>query len=202
MSCLFSLRCVSFFTALQVNGGWRVTYSSSNVCSLRGEMVYLSCTYEYPNNVQYRPATFNTLWFTKVSNKQPVDLEHDADYTGRVESSCGLVKCPGSRCHGTCKLRIRDLRQTDSAFYKFRFNTNQPGGENTGDPGVKLSVQGKLGLPVSAVCVGLLILFVRVCLCMWVCVCVSVALWVLACYLNYFQRIIVGNLLQQDLDDQ
>ncbi|XP_059901682.1 sialic acid-binding Ig-like lectin 10 isoform X1 [Gadus macrocephalus] len=127
--------------ALQVNGGWRVTYSSSNVCSLRGEIVYLSCTYEYPNNVQYGPTTFNTLWFTKVSNKQPVDLEHDADYTGRVESSCGLVKCTGSRCHGTCKLRIRDLRQTDSAFYKFRFNTNQPGGENTGDPGVKLSVQ-------------------------------------------------------------
>ncbi|XP_056439747.1 uncharacterized protein LOC130376864 isoform X2 [Gadus chalcogrammus] len=102
-------------------------------------MVYLSCTYEYP--VQYRPTKFNGLWFTKVSNKQPVYLEHDADYTGRVESSCVPVSCTGSRCYGTCQMRIRDLRQSDSAVYKVRFNTNQPGGEYTGDPGVKLSVQ-------------------------------------------------------------
>ncbi|XP_030205134.1 carcinoembryonic antigen-related cell adhesion molecule 5-like isoform X4 [Gadus morhua] len=111
---------------LQGNGDWRVTYSSSNVCALRGATVYLSCTYEYPDNVQYRPTTVRTLWFTKGDNYQPVDLEHDADYTGRVDSSCGLVKCTGSRCHGTCTLRIRDLRQSDSAVYKVRFTTNQP----------------------------------------------------------------------------
>ena len=50
-------------------------------------------------------------------------------------------------------LNIKLLRLSDSAVYKFRFTTNQPGEEYTGDPGVKLSVTGKLGLPMSAVCV-------------------------------------------------
>ncbi|XP_030204248.1 B-cell receptor CD22-like isoform X5 [Gadus morhua] len=125
---------------LQSNGDWTVTYSSSNVCALRGATVDINCTYEYPDNVQYRPTTVKPLWFTKASNYQPVVLEHDTEYTGRVEFSRGEVNCTGARCHGTCTLRIRDLRQSDSAVYKFRFTTNQPGGEYTGDPGVKLSV--------------------------------------------------------------
>ena len=144
MSCSFSMRCVCFFTALQGNDDWTVTYSSSNVCALRGATVDFSCIYEYPDNVQYRPNTVKPLWFTKASNYQPVVLEHDTEYTGHVESSCGEVNCTGARCHGTCTLIIKDLRQSDSAVYKFRFTTNQPGGEYTGDPGVKLSVTGKL----------------------------------------------------------
>ena len=144
MSCSFSMRCVCFFTVLQGNDDWRVTYSSSNVCALRGAMVDINCTYEYPDNVQYRPNTVRTLWFTKGDKYQPVDLEHNTDYTGRVESSCGEVSCTGSRCHATCTLIIRDLRQSDSAVYKFRLTTNLPGGEYTGDPGVTLSVTGKL----------------------------------------------------------
>ena len=156
MSCSFSMRCVCFFTVLQGNDDWRVTYSPSNVCALRGAMVDINCTYEYPDNVQYRPNTVRTLWFTKGDKYQPVDLEHDTDYTGRVESSCGEVSCTGSRCHGTCTLIIRDLRQSDSAVYKFRFTTNLPGGEYTGDPGVMLTLTGKLGLPMC-VCVFLII---------------------------------------------
>ncbi|CAL8240111.1 unnamed protein product, partial [Gadus morhua 'NCC'] len=115
-------------------------------------MVDINCTYEYPDNVQYRPNTVRTLWFTKGDKYQPVDLEHDADYTGRVESSCEEVRCTGSRCHGTCTLRIKDLRQSDSSVYKFMFTTNQLGLEYIGNPGVMLSVTGKLGLPVC-VCV-------------------------------------------------
>ncbi|CAL8399026.1 unnamed protein product [Arctogadus glacialis] len=135
---------------LQGNGDWTVTYSSSNVCALRGAMVDFSCIYEYPDNVQYRPTRVKPLWFTKASNYQPVVLEHDTEYTRRVESSCGEVSCTGSRCHGTCTLRIKDLRQSDSDVYKFRFTTNQPGGEYTGDPGVTLSVtdlQVKVSFP-------------------------------------------------------
>jgi CD22 antigen len=138
------MRCVCFFTVLQGNGDWTVTYSSTNVCALRGATVDFSCTYEYPDNVQYLPNTVRNLWFTKGDDHQPVDLEHNTDYTGRVEFSRGEVSCTGSRCHGTCTLRIKDLRQSDSAVYKFRFTTNLPGGEYTGDPGVKLSVTGKL----------------------------------------------------------
>ncbi|CAL8291852.1 unnamed protein product [Gadus morhua 'NCC'] len=53
-------------------------------------------------------------------------------------------------CHGKCSLRINDLRQSDSAVYKFRFTTNLPGGKYTGDPGVTLSVtdlQVKVSFP-------------------------------------------------------
>ncbi|CAL8399028.1 unnamed protein product [Arctogadus glacialis] len=135
---------------LQGNGDWTVTYSSSNVCALRGAMVDINCTYEYPDNVQYRPNTVRTLWFSKGDKYQPVDLKNDTDYRGRVESICGEVSCTGSRCHGTCTLRIKDLRQSDSDVYKFRFTTNQPGGEYTGDPGVTLSLtdlQVKLSFP-------------------------------------------------------
>ncbi|XP_038550709.1 B-cell receptor CD22-like [Micropterus salmoides] len=39
-----------------------------------------------------------------------------------------------------CTLRVTDLRESDSAEYKFRFITNQPGGTYTGSPGVTLSV--------------------------------------------------------------
>ncbi|XP_056440089.1 sialic acid-binding Ig-like lectin 10 [Gadus chalcogrammus] len=135
---------------LQGYDDWRVTYSSSNVCALRGAMVDINCIYKYPDYVQYRPTTVRTLWFTKGDNHQPVDLLSDSDYRDRVESICGKVSCIGSRCHGTCTLRIRDLRQSDSAVYKFRFTTNQPGGEYTGDPGVTLSLtdlQVKVSFP-------------------------------------------------------
>ena len=116
-------------------------------------MVDINCTYDYPDDVQYRPNTVRTLWFTKEDNHQPVDLLSDSDYTGRVENSCGEVNCTGSRCHGTCSLNIRDLRQNDSTVYKFRFTTNQPGGGNTGDPGVMLSLTGKCVCECVCVCV-------------------------------------------------
>ena len=166
MSCSFSMRCVSFFTVLQGNGEWTVTYSSSNVCALRGATVDISCTYEYPDNVQYLPNTVRTLWLTKGDTYQPVDLEHDTDYRVHVESSCGEVRCTRSRCHGTCTLRIKDLRQSDSDVYRFSFTKKQPDGEYTGDPGVTLSVTGTIRLPMSAVCV-------------WVCYCLSVCFYCL-----------------------
>uniref|UniRef100_A0A671TGX3 B-cell receptor CD22 n=1 Tax=Sparus aurata TaxID=8175 RepID=A0A671TGX3_SPAAU len=72
-----------------------------------------------------------TFWFTKLSGKEPVDLRTDSDYQDRVEYSCS---------EKSCTLRITDLRESDSAEYKFRFITNQPGGRYTGSPGVTLRV--------------------------------------------------------------
>ncbi|CAL8303235.1 unnamed protein product [Boreogadus saida] len=103
-------------------------------------MVDIRCTYEYPDSVQYRPTTVSALRFTEGDNYQAVDLKHDGGYTGRFVYRCGEVGCTRSRCNGTCDLRIIDLRRRDSAVYKFRFTTNQPGDEHTGEPGVKLSV--------------------------------------------------------------
>ncbi|KAK0147185.1 Sialoadhesin [Merluccius polli] len=131
-----------FFTALQGNDDWTVTYTSSNVCSLRGSTVDISCTFKYPEKQHDLSTTvLETLWFTEEDrNQTPVDLLSDADYTGRVESSCGEISCIGSSCNRKCTLSIRDLRQSDSAVYNFRFKTNQPGGEHTANPGVALSV--------------------------------------------------------------
>ncbi|KAK0146425.1 B-cell receptor CD22 [Merluccius polli] len=136
-------------TALQGNDDWTVTYTSSNVCSLRGSTVDITCTYQYPYKLQYRSSPVETLWFTKEDNKQPVDLLSDTDYAGRVEYTCGEISCYWYNCR-RCTLRIRDLRQSDSAVYKFRFITNQPGGQYTGEPGVKLSVTV---YPTSCTCV-------------------------------------------------
>ena len=128
-----------FFTALQGNPYWAVTYPSSNICALRGSTVEIRCNYKYP----YANTVEKKLWFTNIHN-EPVDLKDDTDYTGRVEYSCVEHGCSYyySTCTGTCTLRIENLTQSDSAEYKFRITTNN-GGAYSGDPGVKLSVTGK-----------------------------------------------------------
>uniref|UniRef100_A0A3Q1H1F1 Ig-like domain-containing protein n=1 Tax=Anabas testudineus TaxID=64144 RepID=A0A3Q1H1F1_ANATE len=55
----------------------------------------------------------------------------DSKYSGRVKHLCDK---------NSCFLRITDLRQRDSAVYRFRFITNHPGGRFTGSPGVTLTV--------------------------------------------------------------
>uniref|UniRef100_A0A3Q3KUR9 B-cell receptor CD22 n=1 Tax=Mastacembelus armatus TaxID=205130 RepID=A0A3Q3KUR9_9TELE len=71
------------------------------------------------------------FWFTKWTNTGPVDLKTQSEYSGRVQYQCK---------DKTCTLTIRDLRETDSAQYKFRFITNQQSGRYTGSPGVTLTV--------------------------------------------------------------
>ena len=128
-----------FFTALQGNPNWAVTYPSSNICALSGSTVEIRCNYKYP----YRTTVEKKLWFTTKHN-EPVDLRDDTDYTGRVEYHCGEPRCNWfySSCTGTCTLRIRGLTLSDSADYKFKITTDN-GGAYSGVPGVKLSVTGK-----------------------------------------------------------
>ncbi|XP_062282334.1 B-cell receptor CD22-like [Scomber scombrus] len=119
-------------TVVQGQNDWGVTYTSTKICALKGSTVDINCTYRYPsriNNVD--TAVDKTLWFTKGSNNEAVDLRTDSDYAGRVQYHCDK---------NDCTLRITDLRERDSAEYKFRFTTNQPGGRYTGSPGVTLTV--------------------------------------------------------------
>uniref|UniRef100_A0A4W5KDW6 Ig-like domain-containing protein n=1 Tax=Hucho hucho TaxID=62062 RepID=A0A4W5KDW6_9TELE len=64
----------------------------------------------------------------------PEDIGQDPEYAGRLEY------------HGDKKkdstLRITDLRESDSATYRFRFITDQEGRTYTGKLGVNLSVTG------------------------------------------------------------
>ena len=71
---------------------WSVTYTTQNICALKGSTVNISCSYTYPSNHEIKAA----FWFTKRES-----------YLGDKESDCTL--------------RITDLRLRDSAGYMFRF---------------------------------------------------------------------------------
>ncbi|XP_071385998.1 sialic acid-binding Ig-like lectin 6 [Centroberyx affinis] len=119
-------------TLVQSQDDWGVTYTSTEICALKGSTVDIHCTYRYPAYLDHLTVTAEkTLWFTKQEGDQPVDLRTDSEYEGRVEY------------HGhqkNCILRITDLRETDSAVYKFRFITNHPTGKYTASSGVTLTV--------------------------------------------------------------
>ncbi|GLD62932.1 B-cell receptor CD22-like protein [Lates japonicus] len=120
-------RCV-----VQGQDDWGVTYTSTEICAFKGSTVDIHCTYTYPPRIKGHDTTVErTFWFTKEQNNEPVDLRTDSDYTGRVQYHCG---------ENSCTLTITDLRESDSAEYKFRFITNQPGGRFTGSPGVTVFV--------------------------------------------------------------
>ncbi|XP_045568578.1 sialoadhesin-like [Salmo salar] len=108
--------------------GWSVTYTTQSICTLEGSTVELSCSIRYPSGT-----VTSTVWFTKWgTGVEPEDLGQDPEYAGRLEYH-------GDKKNGH-NLRITDLREKDSATYKFRFITDQTGRKYTGDPGVTLSV--------------------------------------------------------------
>ncbi|CDR00658.1 unnamed protein product, partial [Oncorhynchus mykiss] len=111
--------------------GWSVTYTTQSICTLKGSTVELSCSYTYPSG--YTVTT--TLWFTEWgTGVEPKDLGQDPEYADRLEYHGDKKK--------DCTLKITDLRERDSATYKFRFITDQTRGRYHGDPGVTLSVTG------------------------------------------------------------
>ncbi len=123
-------------TVIQGQDGWRVTYSSTEICALKGSTVNTSCAYTYPSRINdHDTKVEKTFWFTKMKGDEFVDLRTDSQYSGRVQH---LYE------NNICTLRITDLRESDSAEYKFRFITNQQGGTHTGSPGVTLSVTGNI----------------------------------------------------------
>ncbi|XP_036953018.1 B-cell receptor CD22-like isoform X2 [Acanthopagrus latus] len=118
---------------IQGQDGWGVNYSSAEICGVKGSTVDLNCTCTYPSSINGVNTTVNeTLWFIKGPDHDPQDLSTDPNYSGRVEYL--------SHDDNNYILRIRDLRESDSAEYKFRFITNQPDGRYTGSPGVTLRV--------------------------------------------------------------
>ncbi|XP_034150202.1 sialoadhesin-like isoform X2 [Esox lucius] len=109
---------------------WGVTYYTQSICVLKGSTVELSCTYKYPSGYKVT----STFWFTRNDvYGNYVNLSYDPDYTGRV-------KYHENKNNHT--LIITDLRESDSAEYKFRFITDHSGGRYSGNPGVTLSFPG------------------------------------------------------------
>ena len=123
-------------TAAKRQNDWGVTYTSTQICAFKGSTVDMNCTYRYTSRINdHDTEVERTFWYTKLSNKEPVDLRTDSKYAGRVQYHCDK---------NDCTLTITDLRESDSAEYKFRFITNDPGGKYTGSPGVTLTVTGNI----------------------------------------------------------
>ncbi|XP_033998084.1 sialic acid-binding Ig-like lectin 14 isoform X5 [Trematomus bernacchii] len=104
-------------SVVQGQRGWGVTCSSSKICAVKGSTVEIRCSFTYPSTWNGGVNTLeNTFWFTKKKGGELVDLTTDSEYSGRVEDLCG---------NNICTLRIRNLRESDSAEYRFWIKTNQ-----------------------------------------------------------------------------
>ncbi|XP_033949643.1 B-cell receptor CD22-like [Pseudochaenichthys georgianus] len=117
-------------SAAQGEPGWGVAYASTEICAVKGSTVEMRCSYTYPSTWKGSVNTVRkTFWFTKWKGGERVDVTTDSEYRGRVEALCGS---------NICTLSIRNLRESDSAEYKFRITT--AGGSFTGSHGVSLNV--------------------------------------------------------------
>ncbi|KAI4796526.1 hypothetical protein KUCAC02_026913 [Chaenocephalus aceratus] len=96
-------------SAVQGQEVWIVICSSIEICAVKGSTVEIRCSHTVPYRVE-------TFWFTKLEGREPVDVTTDSEYAGRVEDRCG---------NNRCTLRIRNLRESDSAEYRFRITTSQ-----------------------------------------------------------------------------
>ena len=106
-----------------------MSYSSTSFCALRGSTLDIPCTYGHPTD----HTVIKTFWHKEgEKGKDPIDLRLDEQYQGRVEHL---------GTENNCTLRIRDVRQTDSGRYTFRYTTDKPGGAFSGDP-VTITVTG------------------------------------------------------------
>ncbi|KAL3996944.1 KRAB domain-containing zinc finger protein [Sarotherodon galilaeus] len=110
---------------VQSQNDYGVTYTSTQICAVKGSTVVIGCWFKYPSRVN----VLKRVWFTKGNDNNPEDLKTDPVYAGRVSYS------PQRK---SCTLTIRDLRESNSAVYKFRFETDQK--HFTGLPGVTLTV--------------------------------------------------------------
>ncbi|XP_078022737.1 B-cell receptor CD22-like [Epinephelus lanceolatus] len=118
-----------------------VTYTSTEICAVKGSTVEIHCSYRYPSRINGLDTKVEKAsWFIEKKNVANVYLKDDPQYSGHVQYDCDEIK-------NDCTLRITDLRESDSAVYKFRFITNHPNAY-TGEPGVTLSV-ADLDLKVS-----------------------------------------------------
>uniref|UniRef100_A0AAQ4PMR7 Ig-like domain-containing protein n=1 Tax=Gasterosteus aculeatus aculeatus TaxID=481459 RepID=A0AAQ4PMR7_GASAC len=121
-------------TVIQSQDGWRFNYRQTDVCAAKGSTVNISCDITHPPGID--PSDIkDRFWFTKEKDGEPVDLTTDSEYSDRVTYRC---YSNGKSCYMT----ITDVRESDSAEYKFTFMTNKPGEKYTGSPGVTLSVTG------------------------------------------------------------
>nr|XP_021325277.1 uncharacterized protein LOC101886000 [Danio rerio]XP_021329174.1 uncharacterized protein LOC101886000 [Danio rerio]XP_021330154.1 uncharacterized protein LOC101886000 [Danio rerio] len=121
-SCYQDSKNPSSSVCVSKSGCWDVSYTSRRVCALVNSTVDISCTYSHPAD-----NTINkTFWhYGQVGDFR--DLREEHQFAGRVE----FVEN---------KLRIKELKISDSGEYRFRIITDKTGGTYSGSPGVILTV--------------------------------------------------------------
>uniref|UniRef100_A0A667WHY5 Ig-like domain-containing protein n=1 Tax=Myripristis murdjan TaxID=586833 RepID=A0A667WHY5_9TELE len=112
--------------------GMGQTYIKKSICAVKGSSVDISCSYNsYENDVRSK------FWFSlKQSDRwwdssQPEDLSGDAEFAGRVQLF---------EESGRSTLRITELRESDSAEYRFKFKTSKNFEWRSSLPGTTLTV--------------------------------------------------------------
>ncbi|XP_059425935.1 titin-like [Carassius carassius] len=109
----------SSYLCVSPNGCWDVTYSSRRVCALVGSTVDISCSYSHPSS----DTVNKTFWH--CGRPDVKDLLEEHQFAGRVE-------------YVGNKLRIKELKSSDSGEYRFKFITDSD--QYSGSPGVTLTV--------------------------------------------------------------
>ncbi|KAL1005545.1 hypothetical protein UPYG_G00060500, partial [Umbra pygmaea] len=116
----------------------RLIYNERRICVLKGTSVDISCTYAGYSDVT------SSLWFSPKQSGRwrdkliPEDLITDPGYAGRVE----YPDQESRRYRGPFTLRITDVREMDSAEYRFTFNTENNFTWGQSLPGTTLTVTG------------------------------------------------------------
>ncbi|KAJ8001662.1 hypothetical protein DPEC_G00171790 [Dallia pectoralis] len=101
------------------NSCYNVTYANQTMVVSKGSTVDLFCTYQHP----YNHTVIETTWYIKQEGDEvPTDLRSLPEYSGRVKYLGNNIS--------DCSLRITDLRESDSAEYKFRFKGQFNGNSN------------------------------------------------------------------------
>ncbi|XP_033985892.1 hemicentin-1-like isoform X5 [Trematomus bernacchii] len=119
-------------SVVQGQDEWGVAYTSTEICAVTGSTVEIRCSFTYPSPSNGSVTTVEKTFWSKQKDGESVDLTTVSEYSGHVENLCEK---------NICTLRIRNLRESDSAEYWFRFETNRAGGKYSGSPGVTLSVK-------------------------------------------------------------
>ncbi|XP_053531927.1 B-cell receptor CD22 [Ictalurus punctatus] len=108
---------------------WSVTYSETNLCSLKGSTVFMNVTYTHPTGL----TVTNRFWLINpVKGKEPTDLCNESGYSDRVEY------LGDEQRHFS--LRLSDVKKSDEQKYWFRIITNEAKERYQGEPGVTLNV--------------------------------------------------------------
>ncbi len=96
------------------------------ICAARGSDATIDCNFTYPQDQQVQ----QVLWCrdkSYVYDSEANNNQNNFQYIGNKTSDCSLL--------------IRNINQTHSGEYRFRFITS--GNKWTGNPGVNILVHGK-----------------------------------------------------------